>query len=150
MTGFWNGGNEWRVNFAPPFTGGWKYKSISADRNLNGKKGDFEVVPWAEDEKTANRTRHGFVRVRETGVSSGHYFEYSDGTPFLWIGDTWWNWTKTSINFGTFKQLADDRSEKGFNVGQLFVPGNGWGRESSLLNDTYTSIDTEHLKKWKR
>ncbi len=147
ITGFWNGGNEWRVNFAPPFTGGWKYKSISIDRNLNGKKGNFEVMPWEEVDKTANRTRHGFVRVRQTGVNSGHYFEYSDGTPFLWIGDTWWNWTKTSINFGTFKQMADNRSEKGFNVGQLFVPGNGWSRESSLLNETYTSIDAEHLKK---
>ncbi len=147
ITGFWNGGNEWRVNFTPPYSGTWNYKSTSTDRNLNGKKGTIEVEGWSESDKVANNTRHGFVRVKKTGENAGHYFEYSDGHPFLWIGDTWWNWTKNSINFGTFRQLADDRAEKGFNVGQLFVPGNGWSRESSMLDETYSSIDTGHLNK---
>ncbi len=146
ITGFWNGGNMWGVNFAPPYTGTWKYKSVSADRSLNGKKGDLEVIAWDEAGKASNMTRHGFVRVRKSGENAGHYFEYSDGHPFLWIGDTWWNWTKKSIKFETFKTLVDDRAGKGFNIGQLFVPGNGWSRESSLLDETYTIPDTEHLK----
>jgi Protein of unknown function (DUF4038)/Domain of unknown function (DUF5060)/Putative collagen-binding domain of a collagenase len=147
ITGFWNGGNEWRVNFAPPYTGVWKYRSFSADRGLNGKRGSLEVTGWSDAEKKENNTRRGFVRVCEKGENAGHYFEYSDGRPFLWIGDTWWNWTKRSINPETFRNLVDDRAEKGFNVGQLFVAANGWGRESSLLDETFTIPDTEHLKR---
>ena len=145
--GFWNGGSEWRVNFSPPLTGSWKYASLSADRNMNGKRGNFDVVAWNEEEKNANPSRHGFVKVKKDGENAGHFFEYSDGHPFLWIGDTWWNWTDRRIHFDTFKQLVDNRAEKGFNIGQLFVPGNGWGRESSLLDETYTILDTEHAKK---
>jgi hypothetical protein len=147
IVGFWNGGSEWSVNFTPPFTGSWKYTTFSTDRSMNGKKGNLEVVAWAEDEKKGNPTRHGFIRVKKSGENSGHFFEYSDGQPVLWIGDTWWNWTKRSIHLDTFKQLVDDRSSKGFNIGQLFVPGNGWGRESSLLDETYTILDTVHIKK---
>jgi hypothetical protein len=147
VVGFWNGGLEWSVNFSPPYTGNWKYNTFSTDRSMNGKKGNLEVVAWTEDEKKANPTRHGLIRVKKSGENAGHFFEYSDGQPVLWIGDTWWNWTKRSIHLDTFKQLVDDRSAKGFNVGQLFVPGNGWGRESSLLDETYTILDTEHLKK---
>jgi hypothetical protein len=147
ITGFWNGGSEWRVNFAPPFTGNWKYSSASPDKGLNGRKGTFEVIPWTEDEKNANPVRRGFVRVRKSGETAGHYFEYSDGKPFLWIGDTWWNWTNRKIKPETFRELVDNRAEKGFNVGQIFVGANGWGRESSLLDETFTILDSEHMKR---
>ena len=80
--------------------------------------------------KKSNPVRHGFVRVKKNGENPGHFFEYSDGTPFLWVGDTWWNWTNNKIKIETFKALADDRALKGFTVGQLFVPGNGWDNSS--------------------
>jgi hypothetical protein len=147
VVGFWNGGSEWRVNFTPPVTGSWRYNTFSTDRSMNGKKGNFEVVAWNEEEKNANPVRHGLIRVKKDGENAGHFFEYTDGQPFLWIGDTWWNWTNRNIHLETFKQLVDDRADKGFNVGQLFVPGNGWGRESSLLDETYSVLDTEHVKK---
>src|ERR1035437_1629366 len=141
VIGFWNGGSEWCANFTPPATGSWEYRSSSTDRSMNGKKGKLEVVPWSDEEKNSNPVRHGFVMVNKNGDMPGHYFEYTDGQPFLWIGDTWWNWTDSRIHLETFKQLVDDRASKGFNVGQLFVPGNGWGRESSLLDETYTIPD---------
>jgi hypothetical protein len=147
VTGFWNGGSEWRVNFAAPFTGTWKYNSFSSDRSMNGRKGTIDVIAWSQDEKNSNATRHGLIRVKKDGESGGHYFEYSDGQPVMWIGDTWWNWTDRRIYPETFEKLVDNRSEKGFNVGQLFVPGNGWGRESSMLDETYTILDTEHVKR---
>jgi hypothetical protein len=50
---------------------------------------------------------------------------YADGTPFLWIGDTWWNWSKKGIHLSTFRKLVDDRAAKGFTVGQMFFPGDG-------------------------
>lgn len=147
IPGYWNGGQEWRVSFAAPFSGKWKYETFSSDKNLNGKKGSFQVNGWTEEEKKANPVRHGFVRVKKTGENPGHFFEYSDGTPFLWVGDTWWNWTNNKIKIETFKALADDRAMKGFTVGQLFVPGNGWGRPSSLLDETYSILDIEHVAK---
>ena len=81
------------------------------------------------------------------GPQAGHYFQYSDSTPFLWVGDTWWNWTKRRIKFSTFKTLVDDRAAKGFNIGQLFVAANGWGRESSILDETYSVPDLALMQK---
>ena len=118
ITGFWNGEREWKVNFATMYAGKWSYVSSSADRGMNGKKGSFEVISLSEDDKNANPVRRGFVRVKKDGPFPGRFFEYTDGTPFMWIGDTWWNWTNSKIKFETFKQLVDNRSEKGFNVGQ--------------------------------
>jgi hypothetical protein len=147
LIGFWNGGSEWKVNFTPPVTGRWKYMTYSSEKSLNGKTGFLTVKPWSENEKAANPVRRGLVRVKTDGSLAGHYFEYSDGHPFLWIGDTWWNWTDKRIHFETFRQLVDDRSSKGFNIGQLFVPGNGWSRESSLLDSTFNIPDIDNIKK---
>jgi hypothetical protein len=146
LAGFWSGGKEWKVNFSAPYAGKWKYKSISTDKNLNGNSGTFEVIEWNEQDKESNPARRGFVRVNKLGPLAGHYFEYSDGTPFLWIGDTWWNWTKKDIYFETFQELVYDRSKKGFNIGQLFVPGNG-DEESSALDRTYSILDTAHIRR---
>ena len=147
IIGFWSGGSEWRVNFTPPATGSWKYITSSRDRSMNGKKGNFEVLAWSTEEKNANPVRNGLIKVKKDGKMAGHFFEYTDGKPVLWIGDTWWNWTDRRIHMDSFKQLVDDRAAKGFNIGQLFVPGNGWGPESSLLDDTYSILDTEHAAK---
>lgn len=147
LTGFWYGGNEWRVNFAAPHPGTWEYVSVSTAREMNNKKGKLEVKAWSEDELDENPVHRGHLRVSQSGKNAGHIFEYADGTPFLWIGDTWWNWTHRRIKIETFKLMVNDRADKGFNLGQLFVPGNGWGRESSLLNETYTELDTQHADK---
>lgn len=147
LTGFWYGNNEWRVNFAAPAPGIWEYVSVSDDRAMNKKKGKLEVAAWSPEDLDANPVRRGFIRVRQAGKNAGHIFEYADGKPFLWVGDTWWNWTNRRINLETFQLMADDRAEKGFNLGQLFVPGNGWGRESSLHDETYSELDTQHADK---
>jgi len=146
VCGFWDGGQTWRVRFAPPSSGDWSYISTSQDPGLNGLTGTFTCTEWTEEGKKANPVRRGFIRVCKTGDRPGRYFEYTDGTPFLWIGDTWWNWTKRGIHFLSFKKLADDRAEKGFTVGQIFVAANGWGRISSLLDETYNVLDIAHMQ----
>ena len=144
--GFWDGGRTWRVRFAPPLAGVWSYRSASSDPGLHGKTGRFRCTPWSDEQKHANPTRRGFVRVCRTGRRPGRYFEYSDGAPMLWLGDTWWNWTKRAIPLKRFQTLVDDRADKGFNVGQLFFPGNGWHRESSLLDETCTKPELAHIR----
>lgn len=147
IVGCWDGEDRWVVNFSAPDAGTWKYESQSSDSGMNGIKGELKVKPWSEESLEVNATRRGLIQVENKGVSPGHYFKYSDGTPFLWVGDTWWNWTKRSIDFNTFKELVDDRSDKGFNVGQLFVPGNGWGSESSLfVGKDYNQLDPSHVQ----
>jgi hypothetical protein len=146
VTGFWDGDRNWRARFAPPAPGVWKFESRSEDSGLNGVTGQLTCTAWAEHEKAANPTRRGFVRVHTQGDRAGRFFEYADGTPFLWIGDTWWNWTQRGIHFETFKRLVDDRVKKGFTVGQLFFAANGWGRSSSLLNAGYDEPDIEHIR----
>lgn len=145
--GFWDGDRTWKVRFAPPASGTWKYSTVSADKGLNGKKGRLTVTDWLPQEKEQHATRHGLVRVMKTSQQAGHFFAYADGTPFFWVGDTWWNWTKRNIRFSTFKTLVDDRAAKGFTIGQLFVPANGWGASASLLDSTYTRLDVAHMRK---
>jgi hypothetical protein len=103
-------------------------------------------VAWTADEFAANPTRHGFVQVARNGPQAGHIFQYADGTPMFWLGDTWWNWTKRGIPFARVQHLVDTRAAQGFNVGQLFFAGSGWGRDSALLDRTYQLPDLEHLR----
>ncbi len=118
VAAFWDGGREWKVRFAAPEVGRWKYRSESADSGLAAKSGEIVCIPWSDAELAANPARRGFLRVSR----NGRHFEYADGTPFLWIGDTWWAWYRKGIKLETFQKLADDRAAKGFTVGQLFFP----------------------------
>lgn len=148
LFGFWQGGQKWKIRFAPMASGTWEYRTISEDRGLNNKRGKIHVTEWSETEKKSNPTRRGLIQVMKDGPQAGHFFQYADGTPFLWVGDTWWNWTQKRIRFETFKNLVDDRAEKGFNIGQLFVAANGWGgKSSSLLDENFNVLDTAHMRK---
>jgi len=119
VPGFWDGGNVWKARFAVPAAGEWSYSSSSPDPGLRGVSGSFQCAGRSDSEKAVNPTRHGFVRVARDGPRAGRYFEYTDGTPFLWIGDTWWPWLKRGFSFTRAKQVIDDRSARGFTIGQV-------------------------------
>lgn len=140
IAAFWDGGRAWTVRFAPPLSGEWSYQTSSRDSGLNGKTGTFRCISWTEAEKSENPVRRGFVRVARKGERAGRYFVYADGTPFLWIGDTWWNWTKKGIHLSSFQKLADDRARKGFTVGQMFFAGN-----HGLLAEGYNSPELDQI-----
>ena len=147
IPGFWDGEQIWKIRFAPPFSGKWKYVTVSADRKMNGIKGELVVSDWTDEELNENPGRRGFLKVNDKNERKGRYFTYYDGTPFLWTGDTWWDWTNRRIKFDSFRNLVDTRAEQGFNIGQLFFAGNGWGRESSLLDSTYQHPDIGQIRK---
>lgn len=142
VAAFWDGGKIWRVRFAPPAPGEWAYSTASKDAGLNGIRGTLRCTAWTDGEKAANPARRGFVRVARSGPRAGRYFEYADGTPFLWIGDTWWNWAKKGIEFASFKKLADDRAAKGFSIGQIYFSGN-----NGLLNIAREMPDLEQIRR---
>lgn len=112
---FWRGGNAWTVRFAPPSPGKFFYHLESSDRHnpdLNGHGGQVIITPYRGNN---DLLRHGMIR-----VSSNHrYFEQTDGTPFFWLGDTWWSGLSTRLSWEDFQQLTNDRKAKGFTVVQL-------------------------------
>jgi hypothetical protein len=139
LAGFWDGGQTWKVRFAPPAAGEWSYASVSTDPGLDGVKGILRATPWTAADLAANPARHGFIHVAESGPRPGRYFEYADGTPFLWVSDTWWNWSKKGILFSSFQKLADDRAAKGFSVGQMYF-------QRGLLDVRNETLDLDQIR----
>jgi hypothetical protein len=86
--GFWNGGNEFVVRVLANKAGDWSWRSDSnvEDAGLSGRRGGFKAVDWTEKELDENPNRKGMVKASK----NGHTFEYSDGTPYFLLGDTWW------------------------------------------------------------
>ncbi len=113
---FWAGGTSWHVRYASGTPGVHRYEthcSDPANSGLNGQKGTIEVVPY----RGTNRLyHHGPLRV----ATDRRHLEHADGTPFLWLGDTWWMGLCNRLHFpDEFKTLAADRVQKGFNVIQI-------------------------------
>src|ERR1035437_388684 len=142
VAGFWDGDKNWKARFALPAPGTWSYSSSSADAGLQGIKGAFTCTAWSDAEKAANPARRGFVRVAKSGPRAGRYFQYADGTPFLWIGDTWRPWAKKGIPFGRAKQVVDDRSSRGFTLGQLMFGANNASR---LAGRDFQTLDLDAI-----
>jgi len=113
---YWAGGREWRVRFASPKPGLYRWRSRCTDETdsgLHGLEGEIEVVPF---EGSNPLLRHGPLRV----AASGRHLEHADGTPFFWLGDTWWMGLCRRLKWPSdFQVLAADRVAKGFTVIQI-------------------------------
>ncbi|MFN8488289.1 MAG: DUF4038 domain-containing protein [Caldilineaceae bacterium] len=114
---FWTGGQEWRVRYLPLSPGQHHYRWLCSDTTnpiLHGTSGVLEVTPNAD---TNELERHGRLRV----AASKRHLEFADGTPFFWLGDTWWLGLVERKGWGLpeFRQLAADRVAKGFTVIQI-------------------------------
>ena len=110
--GFWDGGNTWRVRFAPTLEGRWRWtvRASAPLQEVDGRTGTIECT--APDGLTDNAfRRHGFWRMSAGRRSLVH----ADGTPAILVGDTAWGmpWRATHDHVVTY---ADDRSRKGFNA----------------------------------
>ena len=120
---FWHGGSTWTVRFAPPQPGDYTYHLESTDTanpDLNGHDSRVTVRPYTGTNPLLKR---GTPRVS----ANKRYFEYADGTPFYWLGDTWWTGLSDRIPWEGFQKLTADRKEKGFTVVQIvagMIPNN--------------------------
>jgi hypothetical protein len=120
---FWRGGSTWTIRFAPPHPGEYTYKLESTDAanpDLNGHEAHIRILPY---HGTNPLLQHGAPRVS----ANKRYFEYADGTPFYWLGDTWWIGLSDRISWDAFQKLTQNRKEKGFTVVQIvagMVPNN--------------------------
>ncbi len=113
---FWGGGGVWKVRYASPVVGTHKFRSESSaaeDKGLHGIAGEVTIKPYAG---TNPHYAHGPVRV----AADKRHFERVDGTPFYWLGDTWWMGLCHRMKWPEdVKKLAEDRKAKGFNVIQI-------------------------------
>lgn len=115
VPGFWGGADRWCFRYSSNKTGrhGWRTEcSDTANTKLHGVAGKVEVVPYAGDNPLY---RHGPLKVAE----DRHHFEHRDGTPFFWLGDTWWKGLCKRIPWEGFQKLTADRKAKGFTVVQI-------------------------------
>ncbi len=85
--GFWDGGDTWRVRFAPDEIGEWRGVTSVEGQPDNGLHDQVLTLTAGDPAGDSRFDRHGPIRVAD----SGRHFAHLDGTPFLWIGDTAWN-----------------------------------------------------------
>ncbi len=113
---FWAGGNKWKVRYASPIVGTHRWHSECSDKGdagLHGVVGEVRVKPYGG---TNPLFVHGPIRV----AADRRHLEHADGTPFFWLGDTWWMGLCHRLHWpDEFQKLAADRKQKGFNVIQL-------------------------------
>jgi len=115
---FWAGGQTWRIRFAPPAVGKWTYETVCTnadDPGLHGQSGGVVAQEFGGD-RANPLLRHGRLRV----ASDRRHLEMTDGTPFFWLGDTWWMGLCARIDWPLgYQKLVFDRVAKGFTVVQM-------------------------------
>jgi hypothetical protein len=112
---FWAGNKKWTVRFAPPLQGKFTYRVECTDKanpGLNRKEQTLSVEAYAG---TNPLLKHGPLRVS----ANKRHFEHTDGTPFFWLGDTWWKGLCQRLPWEGFQELTADRKRKGFTVVQI-------------------------------
>lgn len=147
LPGFWMGGVVWAVRFSPTKEGEWSYKITCKDESNKGLHAEGKVTVTKTSQET-DLAKHGFVTVER----DQRYYQYADGTPFFWLGDTNWQAptqvSTTICNYpgcdcgSQFKHIVDNRIEKGFTVYQTyFVPEGGNGEPGLWLTGGHTHPD---------
>jgi uncharacterized repeat protein (TIGR02543 family) len=129
---FWDGGRIWKVRFAPTVTGTWSMtveaNPSADDTGLNRSEAlTFNATPYSGALELYKR---GFLQVGD----NDRHFNYNDGTPFFYLGDT--HWFMPSERFegsnvegidSQFKYAVDHRVSQGYTVYQsqpLYMTGN--------------------------
>jgi hypothetical protein len=113
---FWAGEQTWRIRFSPRVSGRYTYRTVASDNGeLHGRRGVLEVVPYPGDNPLR---KHGPIRV----APDQRHFQHEDGTPFFWLGDTWWMGLCSRLRWPEdFQELVADRVKKGFTVVQIIA-----------------------------
>jgi hypothetical protein len=115
---YWAGEGEWRLRFSPPAEGHYKTTSLCSDEtnpDLHGVQHELAARAYAGERLLVRR---GPVRIS----GNGPRFEHADGTPFFWLGDTWWMAVTERLKWPEdFQALTEDRRRRGFSVVQLVI-----------------------------
>jgi hypothetical protein len=121
VPGFWDGGGNWKIRFTPTGPGKWSYQTHGPqqDNGLDGIGGTFTAAP-AEGDNLIYR-HGGMLKVS----ANQRYLTYADGTPFFWLGDTWWYCPSELVPFkgssnpkikSAYKTMIDTRKGQGYTI----------------------------------
>ncbi|MEF8853227.1 MAG: DUF4038 domain-containing protein [Haloarculaceae archaeon] len=108
VPGFWDGGDTFRVRFAPPETGTWTWETTADDPGLD-ESGSFEAD--AAEGGTALHD-HGYL------VAGERALRHADGEPFFWLADTAWS-ASTRATTEEWAEYLDHRVAQGYTVVQV-------------------------------
>jgi hypothetical protein len=113
---FWAGEQEWQVRYASSRPGLHHYRTVCSDRHnseLHDRTGQIEITAYTGSNPLL---KHGFLRI----AADRRHLEHQDGTPFFWLGDTWWMGLCRRLAWPSeFQELVADRVAKGFTVIQI-------------------------------
>ncbi len=158
VPGFWGGEKTWKVRYASGETGLHVLRTECTgadDAGLHDQRREVRITEYRGNNPLY---RHGPIRVS----GDRRHFEHADGTPFLWLGDTWWMGLTKRLRWpDEFRQLAADRTAKGFNLIQIvaglypdmpaFDPrgeneaGFPWTRDYRAINPAYFDRADERI-----
>jgi len=161
VPGFWAGGSVWRVRYAPPVPGAYLIRSVSSDtanHDLHDQKMTMQVEAYSGQNP---HYKHGSLKIAD----DKRHFSHADGTPFFWLGDTWWMGLCKRLPWPDgFQTLAADRLLKGFTMVQIVAglypdmepfderganeAGYPWDREFKSINPAYfdmADVRIQHL-----
>lgn len=122
---FWDGGNVWKVRFAPTVVGTWNYSTVCTDASNSGLHQQSGVIQVSAYSGNLAIYKKGFLKVSP----DKRRMVYNDGTPFFWLGDTHWQMPDferdNECNYGDgcgseFKHIVKDRMQKGYTVYQTY------------------------------
>src|SRR6185437_12210179 len=150
VPGFWAGESTWCVRYAPLAPGRYTVRSVcndSSNRNLHGQSLALDVQPYAG---MNSHYKHGPLRI----APDKRHFQHADGTPFFWLGDTWWMGLCKRLSWPDgFETLTTDRVHKGFTIVQIVAglypdmepfderganeAGYPWDRDFTKINPAY-------------
>lgn len=153
LPGFWYGKNIWKIRFSPTSVGNWVWKTECnvSDKGLNNRTGKFKCIK-------SSTNSHGFIKISE----NKRHFEYADGTPFFWLGDTHWQMPNTQrisecnhpghkgdkcVYGGQFQHLVSDRIDKGFNVWQTYIAATTGNGKHLWWSDAWSQINPERFNR---
>jgi hypothetical protein len=147
---FWAGGSAWRIRYSPPIPGVYNVRSMSSDHK-NQELHDVKLTLHVDSYSGNNaHFKHGALKI----ARDKRHFQYTDGTPFFWLGDTWWMGFCKRLSWPDgFQTLTADRVQKGFTMIQIVAglypdmepfderganeAGFPWDRDFTTINPAY-------------
>jgi hypothetical protein len=113
---YWAGQNFWKVRYSSQLLGTHIFLTKCSnidDYGLNKKSGEIEISEYTGNNQLL---KCGPIKISK----DKRHFEHMDGTPFFWLGDTWWYALAKRFKWPEdFKLLTQDRLNKGFTVIQI-------------------------------
>lgn len=113
---FWDGGNKWKVRFAPPRADEewtWTLHAAVDDPGFRNRSGKIKSVPYTGSNRLI---RHGTLMMSPKKRN----LVFADGTPFLLVGDTPWSLPYRATT-EQVEVYAKNRKEKGYNTALLIA-----------------------------